>query len=136
MSRKHSAQRVRCYRQNPASKRSTHVLVPSIMTGGELFPDGRSISLVRNSSTGRLKLLLADGNIEIIDSVVKHAGHTYVPPDLADSFQQAIVFPEAARDFGSTTALFTDMKASIMNFGLPEHAALVALYFLLSSWFV
>jgi hypothetical protein len=136
MGHKHSAQRIRCHRQNPASKRSTHVLDRSIMTSGEFFPDGRSISLVLDSSTECLKLLLADGNTEIIDAVVEYAGRTYVPPDLADSFQQAIVFPEEARDFGSTEALFAAIKESIMNFGLPEQAALIASYFVLSSWFV
>jgi hypothetical protein len=36
----------------------------------------------------------------------------------------------------STGALFAAIKESIVNCGLSEHAAQVAVYFLLSSWFV
>jgi hypothetical protein len=93
MGRKLSAQRLRFRQQNPASKRSTHVLAPSIMTGGEFFPDGRSISLLRDSSTESLKLLFGGGKGEVIGFLVEYADRTYVPPDLVDSFQQAIVFP-------------------------------------------
>ena len=136
MSRKLSAQRLRFRQRNSASKTSTRVPAPSIKTGGEFFADGRSISLLRDSSTESLKLLLGGGKGEVIGFLVEYADRTYVPPDLADSFQQAIVFPEEARDFGSTGALFAAIKESIVNCGLSEHAAQVAVYFLLSSWFV
>jgi hypothetical protein len=136
MSRKLSPQRVRFHQQHPASKISTRALASAIKTGGEFFSDGRSISLLRDSSTKRLNLLLAGGKDEVTGFVVQYAGRTYVAPDLADSFEQAIVFPGEPRDFGSTAVLFRGIKESIMNFGVPGQAALAASYFVLSSWFV
>jgi hypothetical protein len=61
MSCKLSPERVRFQQQHAASNISTRTLTSTIKTGGEFFSDGRSISLLRDSSTERLKLLLAGG---------------------------------------------------------------------------
>ena len=124
--------RTRLHQKNSPSRKS----ICPIETGGEFLPDGTSISPVRDSNTDRLKILIAGGTNDVTDSMVEYAGRTYVPPNLSESFQSAIVFPEESRDFGSTAALFTGIKESIMDFGLPEQAVLIAVYFLLSSWFV
>jgi hypothetical protein len=120
------------HQKNSPSRKS----ICPIETGGEFLPDGRSISPVRDSNTDRLKILIAGKTNDVTDSIVDYAGRTYVPPDLSELFQSAIVFPEESRDFGSTGALFTGIKESIMDFGLPEQAVLIDVYFLLSSWLV
>lgn len=120
------------HQKNSPSRKS----ICPIETGGEFLPDGSSISLVRDSNTDCLKILIAGGTNDVTDSMVEYAGRTYVPPDLSEPFQSAIVFPEQSRDFASTAALFTGTKESIMDFGLPEQAVLIAVYFLLSSWLV
>ena len=128
-------QRVRYHRQNSTSDLPARSLGDPIETGGEFFAGGRSVSLILDPSTHRLKLLLSDGEAEQIDSIFEYAGRIYVPPGLSASFQKAIVFPEHARAFGSTAALFAAIKGSLTNLGLPEQVALITIYFVLSSWF-
>ena len=136
MSRKLSAQRLRFRQKNSASKISTRVLAPSIKTGGEFFPDGRSISLVpgfeyRKSETAARRWKYRNN---------WHRGRIrgpYIRSARPCGFLPAgDRFPQEVRDFGSTGALFAAIKESIVNCGLSEHAAQVAVYFLLSSWFV
>jgi hypothetical protein len=129
-------QHLRLHQRRPVSKLSVGAVAPSVETGGEFFSDGRSISLVRNLDTERPKLLLVGGRRDVIGSAIEYAGRRYVPPDLSDSFQRALIFPETKKDFGSTAALFTSVKESLVCFGLPEQVALTAVYFLFPSWFV
>jgi len=66
-------QRVRSHRHNSTSDLPARSLGDPIETGGEFFAGGRSVSLILDPSTHRLKLLLSDGEAEQIDSIFEYA---------------------------------------------------------------
>jgi hypothetical protein len=106
-----------------------------VETGGEFLPDGKSISLIQPLDGDPLQLVFADGENAKIAAHVECFGRIYVPPRIPDSFREAIVFPTGMRDLGSTTALFTGIKDSLVRHGMPAEVAESATYFGFSSWF-
>jgi hypothetical protein len=69
MTRKVFPQRVRSHRHCSTVDLPARSLGDPIETGGEFFAGGRSVSLILDPSTHRLKLLLSDGEAEQIESI-------------------------------------------------------------------
>ncbi len=129
---------------NPTSRKSsprgTHDAAttdqcPPLETLGELFGDGRSIELIRDTETGRLNLLLSDGENCTLAPRVEYMGRVYVPADLSPSILRAVTWPTKCTDYGSTETLFTAVRESFTNHGFPEEVALPTTYFALPTWF-
>ncbi len=129
---------------NPTSRKSsprgTHDAAttdqcPPLETLGELFGDGRSIELIRDTETGRLNLLLSDGESYTVAPRVEHGGRVYVPANLDPSMLRAVTLPGKCTDYGSTDKLFTGVRDSLTNHGLPTEVALPMTYFGFSTWF-
>jgi hypothetical protein len=123
------------FQQKSCPAKKTESPASPIETGGEFLPDGKSISLIQPLESDCLQLVFADGKDAKIAADVEYRRRTYVPPKTASSFREAIIFPSGIRDFGSTIALFTGIKDSLVRRGMPEEVAQSATYFGFGSWF-
>ncbi len=129
---------------NPTSRKSsptgTHDAAttdqcPPLETLGELFGDGRSIELIRDTETGRLNLLFFDGENCTVAPRVEYGGRVYVPADLSPSILRAVTWPTKCIEYGSTQKLFTAVRESFTNHGFPDEVALPTTHVVFSSWF-
>ena len=106
-----------------------------IETTGEVFSDGASIELILDSETGRLNLLLSDGENCRVAPRVEYRGRAYVPADLDRSILRAVTWPTKCTPYRSTDQLFTAVRDLLTNHGLPEEVALRATYSVFPMWF-
>ena len=106
-----------------------------IETTGEVFSDGASIELILDSETGRLNLLLSDGENYSVAPRVEYRGRAYVPADLDRSISRAVMWPTKCTPYGSTDRLFTAVRKSLTKHGLPEEIALRTTYSVFATWF-
>jgi hypothetical protein len=104
-----------------------------IETGGELFPDGRSLSLLRNPDTGELEFLLSDTkNFDVVRRF-EIDGRTYVPPKLGASALEAVGFPTNWANYESTEELFSGIEDVFVDHGFPHDAAFRAATFVFTT---
>jgi hypothetical protein len=106
-----------------------------IKTTGEVFSDGASIELILDAETGRLNLLISDGENYTIAPRVEYGGRVYVPADLDRSILRALTWPTKCTPYGSTDQLFTAVRDSFTNHSLPEEVALRTTYSVFATWF-
>ena len=108
----------------------------SVITAGEIFPDGTVIELVSGSSGfNKPDLLLWDGTEATIASRVEHGGCTYEAPELAPSIYRATRLPATCTDYESIRALFTgigDLFRRHVHF--PERESKLLACFCISTW--
>jgi hypothetical protein len=104
-------------------------------TTGEVFADGSSIELILDAETGRLSLLLCDGEDRTVTPRVDYRGKVYVPAELDPSILRALTLPTKCIDYGSTDELFKGVRESLTNHGLPTEVALPLAYFSFPTWF-
>jgi hypothetical protein len=107
----------------------------SIETSGEVFSDGSSIALLRESESDGLTLLLTEGEKHRIASQVETGGRAFVPPQLSPSMLRALTLPTNCVPYGSTSELFTSVRQAFADHGFPEAVAVPASFFVLASWF-
>ena len=107
-----------------------------IETTGELFSDGRSIELILDAETGRLNLLLSDGENYTVAPRVEYMGKVYVPPDLDPSIVQALTLPTKCTPYGSTPELFKAVQDPFLNHGFDTEIALATTYFIFATCFL
>ena len=78
-------------------------------TTGELFPDGASIELLRDSQSGGPTLLFYDGEKPTIAPWIKAHGHIYAPADIDPSVLRALTLPSTCSPYGTTRELFKEI---------------------------
>lgn len=108
----------------------------SIITTGEIFPDGAIIELISGSSAPNTPdLLLRNGRRTTVGPRVEHGGHIYDAPELPMSLYQATRFPSRCSDYGSARALFAEIRDLLQrHVGLPESQAALVACFAISTW--
>ena len=79
---------------------------PTTEISDGVLPDGRIVELIRDGSTGELKLLVSDGTSVETASSVRVEGRTFLPVRLDPAIQRAVTLPSHASDYGSTESLF------------------------------
>jgi hypothetical protein len=105
-------------------------------TSGEVFTSGAMLELVRNSDPDQIKLAHWDGSSTSICTRVDLDGRTFVPPALNDDVLRMINLPSNAADYGSTAALFDDLRRLFQEHpGLSEEGASKVAFCALASWF-
>lgn len=120
--------------ENHQDKKS--VALSSVETSGELFRDGYSLSLVRDPALGELELVLSNGTKFTAARRFEINGRAYVPPKLASSALDAVVFPTAwNNDYETTDALFGAIEEPFLHQGFGSEIAFKAACFALCSWF-
>jgi hypothetical protein len=105
-------------------------------TSGEVFASGAMIELVRNSDADRIKLAHWDGSSISICTRVDLDGRTFVPPALHDSVLEIVNLPSNATDYGSTAALFDDLRRLFREHpSLSEEGVSKVAFCALATWF-
>lgn len=107
----------------------------AIHTCGVLFSDGTLIEVIQDAATGRLCLLVSEGDDHKIAPEVKFRGRIYRPANINRSIFCATRFPLKREGFGSTAELFTEVRNTFMSRGFAEEVALPATYFNFAAWF-
>jgi len=105
-------------------------------TGGEIFPSGVMLDLIRDAADDKVKLIRSDEpNVSISDRFVVN-GKVFIPPTVNDDVMRAINLPSNASDYGSTAALFDDLQRLFRSHpGLSEEAVSKAAFGALATWF-
>ena len=101
-------------------------------TGGQVFPDGLCLELVRPKDDG-LRLLASRGNKTA--ERFKYDGRTYGVPNLHPSILDILNLPTGRAPHGSTRDLLNDVQGLFMDYGFFNEAAELFAYFVLSNWF-
>jgi hypothetical protein len=110
-------------------------ITPSIVTSGEVFPDGSIVELVGGERGGNPRLWLWDGATETIGSLIKYGGATYEPMQFPDSLLRELKLPSQCRLHGTTRQLLAEICKLVEDFaGLPARSASLVSRFVLSSW--
>ena len=108
---------------------------PTIEISDGVLPDGRTVDLIRDGSTGELKLLVFDGkNMEVAGSV-RVEDRAFLPVTLDPSIQRAVTLPSQACDYEYTEGLFDATHEVFTGHGISEEAADAACYFVFGTWF-
>ena len=105
-------------------------------TSGAVFSDGACIELLREAGTGRLCLLVCEGENRTIAPEVQFRGRLYRPEHIDPALLAAMTLPAKCEAFGSTIELFTSVRETFMSYGVPEDPALAVTYFGFASWFI
>jgi len=100
-----------------------------------VFSDGACIELIQEAGTGRLCLLVCDGENRRIASEVEFRDRLYRPANINPSILLAMTLPSKCGHFESTAELFTASRELLMSRGFPEEVALTSTYFVFSTWF-
>jgi hypothetical protein len=102
-----------------------------VETGGIVFSDGRSLSLIKDD----------EGNLRLLDSAkkkgvqrIKYKRRTYVPPIIDASLAEALTLP-TGRVSASTADVFARMSALFTEHGASDKIAKGLTYWALSTWF-
>ena len=98
----------------------------SIETLGGVLPDGRTVDLIRDGVTRRLKLLCFDGTQYRTEDRISIEGRTFVPPALDPALQSAVTFPARVADYGCTKDLFhVAIENVFIKYGMSAAVATV-----------
>ena len=100
-----------------------------------MFSDGACIELIRDAGTGRLCLLVCDGESRRIASEVEFRGRLYRPADINPSILLAMTFPSKCAHFETTGELFAAVRELFTSRGFPKDVALSTTYFSFAAWF-
>ena len=133
---KHSTQRNSNFPKKSGT-RSQHAgdRCPPVHTSGAMFSDGACIELIREAGTGRLCLMLCNGENRRIVSEVEFRGRLYRPANINPSILLAMTLPSKCGQFESTAELFMAARELLMSRGFPEEVALASTYFVFPTWF-
>jgi hypothetical protein len=107
---------------------------PFVATCGEVFADGATINLIRDSGTNQLKLLLSTAKAQKIAGVVEYGGRTYTPARFEASVRSALSLPTRCGQFGSLFKLFCSLRNLFFNRGFPADAVFAVPYFVFATW--
>ena len=99
-----------------------------------VLPDGRTVGVITDVTTGRLRLVWFDGKEYHAEERISIKGRTFVPPALDPAVQTAVTLPTKALDHGCTQNLFRAIAGLLIEFGMSPVATVVT-YFLFSNWF-
>jgi hypothetical protein len=110
---------------------------PSPMeTGGEIFATGVMFELVRDATDDEVKLIRSDGRNILTSARFDENGKVFVPPMLDGELVKAFVLPSGVADYGSTAALFDDLRRLFRGHpGLSEECISKAAFCALATWF-
>src|ERR1019366_133766 len=108
----------------------------SIISAGEIFPDGAIIELVSSpSGLNKPDLLLWDGSQATVGPHVEHGGCTYEAPELDPILWRAMRLPAGCHDYRSTRRLFDGIRDLFQrHLGLPESESVLIACFAISTW--
>lgn len=109
----------------------------SIVTTGEVFPDGTIIELVsgKGSASQPNLLLYSKGANTISASTVKHAGCYYRAPRLSPPVFRATRFPARCTEYGSLRKLLTAVSETFQqHLRIHESESKLLASFCLSTW--
>ena len=108
----------------------------SMETGGEIFATGVMLELVRDAADDEVKLIRSDGPNVSTSARFDENGKVFVPPTLNGDLEKAFVLPSSVADFGSTLALFDDLRRLFQEHrGLSEESVSKAAFCALATWF-
>src|ERR1700722_6195094 len=99
-----------------------------------VLPDGRTVGVITDVTTGRLGLVWFDGKEYHAEERISIKGRTFVPPALDPAVQTAVTLPTKALNHGCTQNLFRAIVGLLNEFGMSLVATVVT-YFLFSNWF-
>ena len=108
----------------------------SIISTGEIFPDGGMIELV-SSSTGvnQPDLLLWNGSEATVEHRVEHIGCIYEAPELPPTLYRATRWPSHCTDYGSARCLFDGISDLFRrHLDLSEQRSSLLACFAISTW--
>jgi hypothetical protein len=107
-------------------------------TGGEVFPDGSLLELVRDSSEAvRPALLHWDGKVATVAPEVTVLGRHYIPAEIDPALWRHLRLPSGFVAHGSTTKLFDRIRGLIAKYsGLTDRYSALLTYFAFSTFFV
>jgi hypothetical protein len=106
----------------------------SIETLGGVLPDGRTVDVIRDGTTGQLRLILFDGKQYRAEERITINGRTFVPPALDPALRSAVTLPAQASDYGCTNDLFRAIREVFTEYGMPLIATAVT-YFVFATLF-
>jgi hypothetical protein len=106
-----------------------------IETTGHLFPDGRSLSLLKNCATSELELLFSDDENFEIARRVEIDGRVYAPPSLDPSVLDAVTLPTSSSDYESTEQLFSAIEKTFTDRGFPHEVTFPTASFVFGTFF-
>jgi hypothetical protein len=120
----------------PRAVTRTNTKFSHIETSGEIFTTGEMLELVRDAADDEIKLIRSDGpNVSISARFVVN-GKVFVPPTQDDDVMKAINLPSDVADYGSTAALFDDLRRLFREHpGLSEESVSKAAVGSLATWF-
>jgi hypothetical protein len=109
-----------------------------IATGGEVFPDGNLLEIVRDRSrAARPALLHWDRKHATVAPEIVIRGRHYIPLEIDASLWRHLRLPSGFVACGSTTQLFDRIRSLITKYsGLSDGYATLLTHFVLSSFFV
>jgi hypothetical protein len=106
----------------------------SIETLDGVLPDGRSVDVIQNGATKRLKLIFFDGKQYLTEERIFVKGRMFVPPALDPALRSAVTLPAQASDYGCTNDLFRAIREVFTEYGMSPIATAVT-YFVFVTWF-
>lgn len=107
-----------------------------ILTGGELFPDGGGLDLVRDAD-GQAALLLFDGRNHQVARRVETRCRTFEPLQVHPSTLRAMILPTRCAPYRSTRELFTEVSGLFSGvIRLPESFAVALTFIIFATWLV
>jgi hypothetical protein len=124
-------------KQDPKRITTTQRASPT-ETGGEVFPDGNLIELVRSGEdAGGLALLTWNGAKGTVGARAEHEGRVFVPRRFDPSLLHALPLPTNCGSFDSTANLLAGIKELFDRYGdLPEDSVSLMVSFVLATWMV
>jgi hypothetical protein len=104
-------------------------------TCGGLLPDGRSVDLISDVATGRMKLISFDGIEHQIADRVDVGDHTFISMALDSAIRGATALPTTAEDYETTEGLFAETRGVMTAHGFSQEVATAATNFIFATWF-
>ncbi len=123
-------------KKNANSEFVEYIAMNSIISSGEIFPDGAMIELVSGSSKlNQPQLCLWNGQQATVAPRVQHAGSIYDAPVIDPILYRALRLPVQCIDYGSARSLLTELSDLFRQYlGLPESDSRLLACFAISTW--
>ena len=107
---------------------------PSICTAGEVFSNGATIELIRNSGRSGLELHFFNGKKAHVGETIK-IGKKLFRPAKFDHRVELVRLPTRSSPFGSIATLFAETRKLFVQFGFSPDVAFAAAIFCCATWF-
>jgi hypothetical protein len=107
---------------------------PTEISGG-LLPNGLPVDLIRDGSTGELKLAVLSGSSIDAASSIRFESREFIPVAVDPRLQCALTLPTHASSHGSTETLFDATHGVFTRHGMSPEVADAAVYFVFCTWF-